>query len=47
MEATIKDANGNIDEKKLMEQSEKNIENAKKKEAEAKKIPVKKKAGEN
>jgi hypothetical protein len=32
-EATIKDANGNNDEKKLMEQSEKNIENAKKKAA--------------
>lgn len=47
VEATIKDANGNIDEKKLMEQSEKNIENAKKKEAEAKKNPVKKKPGEN
>ncbi len=41
-EATIKDANGNIDEKKLMEQSEKNIENAKKKEEAAKKTPVKK-----
>jgi len=32
-EATIKDANGNNDEKKLMEQSEKNIENAKRKAA--------------
>lgn len=41
-EATIKDANGNNDEKKLMEQSEKNIENAKKRDAEEKK-PVKKK----
>jgi hypothetical protein len=45
-EATIKDANGNNDEKKLMEQSEKNIENAKKKEAEEKK-PVKKKTSGN
>ena len=42
-EATIKDANGNIDENKLMEQSEKNIENARKREAEKK--PVKKKIG--
>jgi hypothetical protein len=41
-EATIKDEAGNIDEKKLMEQSEKNIENARKKEEAAKK-PVKKK----
>ncbi len=41
-EATIKDANGNMDEKKLMEQSEKNIENAKKREAEEKK-PARKK----
>lgn len=41
-DATIKDANGNVDEKKLMEQSEKNIENAKKREADQKK-PVKKK----
>jgi hypothetical protein len=40
-EATIKDAQGNVDEKKLMEQSEKNIENAKKK------TPVKKKTGDN
>ena len=45
-EATIKDAQGNIDEKKLMEQSEKNIENVKKKE-EQKKVPVKKKPGNN
>ena len=44
-EATIKDANGNIDEKKLMEQSEKNIENAKKKEEAEKKPAPKKKAG--
>ncbi len=36
-EATIKDDQGNIDEQKLMEQSEKNIENAKKKAAEEKK----------
>lgn len=36
-DATIKDAQGNIDEKKLMEQSEKNLENAKKKEEEEKK----------
>ncbi|MEP6750230.1 MAG: hypothetical protein ABJB86_21000 [Bacteroidota bacterium] len=42
-EATIKDANGNNDEKKLMEQSEKNIENAKKRDAEEKK-PARKKA---
>ena len=42
-EATIKDANGNIDEKKLMEQSEKNLQQSKKKEAEQKKpTPVKK-----
>jgi len=41
-EATIKDDAGNINEKKLMEQSEKNIENARKKEEAAKK-PVKKK----
>jgi hypothetical protein len=45
-EATIKDAHGNSDEKKLMEQSEKNIENAKKKEAAEKKPPVKKKPGD-
>ena len=44
-EATIKDAEGNIDEKKLMEQSEKNIERAKKKEDEKKTPPVKKKSG--
>jgi len=42
-EATIKDAQGNIDEKRLMEQSEKNIENAKKREAAEKKPAVKKK----
>lgn len=36
-DATIKDASGNVDEKKLMEQSEKNIENAKKREQEQKK----------
>ncbi|MDE3247693.1 MAG: hypothetical protein KGO82_03470 [Bacteroidota bacterium] len=41
-DATIKDASGNVDEKKLMEQSEKNIENAKKREEQQKK-PVKKK----
>jgi len=41
-EATIKDEGGNIDEKKLMEQSEKNIENAKKKEEAGKKPAVKK-----
>lgn len=46
-EATIKDAEGNIDEKKLMEQSEKNIERAKKKEDEQKKPAVKKKPGGN
>jgi hypothetical protein len=45
-EATIKDAEGNIDEKKLMEQSEKNIEKAKKKEEEQKKPAVKKKTGD-
>jgi len=45
-EATIKDEGGNIDEKKLMEQSEKNIENAKKKEAAEKKPAAKKKAGD-
>lgn len=45
LEATIKDNDGNIDEQKLMEQSEKNIENAKKKAAEEKK-PVKKKPGD-
>jgi hypothetical protein len=33
----IKDDNGNINEKQLMEQSEKNIEKAKKKEAPKKK----------
>jgi len=44
LEATIKDNNGNIDEQKLMEQSEKNIENAKKKAAEEKKPAVKKKS---
>jgi hypothetical protein len=36
-DATIKDASGNVDEKKLMEQSEKNIENAKKREEQQKK----------
>lgn len=46
-EATIKDAEGNVDEKKLMEQSEKNIERAKKKEEEQKKPAVKKKPGGN
>ena len=47
-EATIKDAQGNNDEKKLMEQSEKNIENAKKREEEQKKpLPKKKKTGNN
>jgi len=46
-EATIKDAQGNSDEKKLMEQSEKNIENAKKKEEEQKKPVPKKKPGNN
>ena len=46
-EATIKDAQGNNDEKKLMEQSEKNIENAKKKEEEQKKPVPKKKPGNN
>ena len=46
VEATIKDDGGNINEKKLMEQSEKNIENAKKREEEQKKPPVKKKPGE-
>jgi len=45
-EATIKDDNGNNDEKKLMEQSEKNIQNAKKKEELEKKTPVKKKPGD-
>jgi hypothetical protein len=46
-EATIKDAQGNVDEKKLMEQSEKNIERAKKKEEEEKKKTApKKKAGQ-
>jgi hypothetical protein len=44
-EATITDDQGNIDEKKLMEQSEKNIEKAKQKEEEQKKAPVKKKTG--
>jgi hypothetical protein len=44
-EATIKDAEGNVDEKKLMEQSEKNIQQSKKKEAEAKKPTPKKKTG--
>lgn len=44
-EATIKDAQGNADEKKLMEQSEKNIENAKKREAAEKKPAAKKKPG--
>jgi hypothetical protein len=42
-EATIKDAQGNIDEKKLMELSEKNIERAKQKEAEEKKAAADKK----
>lgn len=42
-EATIKDAQGNIDEKKLMEISEKNIEKAKQKEAEEKKAAADKK----
>ena len=42
-EATIIDDGGNVDEKKLMDQSEKNMQNAKKKEAEAKKPAVKKK----
>ncbi len=42
-EATIKDEGGNVNEKKLMEQSEKNMQNAKKKEDEAKKPAVKKK----
>ena len=46
-EATIKDANGNVDEQKLMQQSEKNIENAKKKAAEEKKPAVKKKPADN
>jgi hypothetical protein len=45
VEATIKDAGGNINEKKLMEQSEKNIEDAKKREAAEKKPAVKKKTG--
>jgi len=45
-EATIKDDNGNNDEKKLMEQSEKNIQTAKKKEELEKKTPVKKKPGD-
>lgn len=45
-DATIKDAQGNIDEKKLMEQSEKNIERAKKKEDEKKALPKKKKDGQ-
>ncbi|MEO5685393.1 MAG: hypothetical protein ABIQ88_22290 [Chitinophagaceae bacterium] len=44
-EATIKDDGGNINEKKLMEQSEKNIENAKKKEEAEKKPVPKKKTG--
>jgi len=44
-DATIKDDNGINDEKKLMEQSEKNIQNAKKKEEQEKKPPVKKKTG--
>lgn len=44
-EATILDAGGNIDENKLMEQSQKNMENAKKKAAESKKTPVKKIGG--
>lgn len=44
-EATIKDAEGNADEKKLMEQSEKNIENARKREAAEKKLAGKKKSG--
>lgn len=42
VEAAIKDAQGVADEKKLMEQSEKNLEKSKKKEEE-KKQPVKKK----
>lgn len=46
-EATIKDEGGNVNEKKLMEQSEKNMQNAKKKEDEAKKPAVKKKPGGN
>ncbi|MEO5591192.1 MAG: hypothetical protein ABIR15_22255 [Chitinophagaceae bacterium] len=46
-EATIKDEGGNINEKKLMEQSEKNIENAKKKEEAEKKPAIKKKTGNN
>jgi len=46
-EATIKDVNGNVDEQKLMEQSEKNIENAKKKAAEEKKPAAKKKPAAN
>ena len=46
-EATIKDDSGNINEKKLMDQSEKNIENAKKKEEATKKPAVKKKPGGN
>ena len=44
-EATIKDAEGNVDEKKLMEQSEKNIEKAKQKATEEKKPATKKKTG--
>jgi len=43
LDATIKDDKGNINEQKLMEQSEKNIENAKKKAGDEKKPPVKKK----
>ena len=45
LDATIKDNQGNVDEQKLMEQSEKNIENAKKKAAEEKKPVIKKKTG--
>ena len=46
-EAIIKDDGGNINEKKLMEQSEKNIEDAKKREAAEKKPAPKKKPGNN
>lgn len=47
VEETIKDDAGNINEKRLMDQSEKNIENAKKREEAEKKVPVKKKPGNN
>ncbi|MEO7450883.1 MAG: hypothetical protein ABIU63_07685 [Chitinophagaceae bacterium] len=46
-EATIKDDAGNINEKQLMEQSEKNIQNARKKEEAEKKPAPKKKTGNN